>query len=84
MEMKWKSTKDEMPERNVWVLVCGPKWQWAGIGKWDGACWQQDAIQVLNDLECATIKWSDHNIDVAPFLGVTHWMPLPDVVKEEK
>lgn len=81
---EWRSVEKEMPEREVWVLVCGTGWLWAGIGRWDGKAWQQDAGLVLNTMECPDIDWGAHNIEVAPFVGVTHWMPLPDVVKEEK
>ena len=82
MSTSWISTQTQMPDRNVWVLVCGPRWLFAGIGCWDGEHWQQDAGQILNDLVCATIDWADHEVKVEPFNGVTHWMPLPAAYKE--
>lgn len=81
MQTNWIATTKQMPERNVWVLVCGPKWLWAGIGSWDGEHWQQDAGQVINDLICDDIDWSK-DIGVKPYEEVTHWMPLPPVYKE--
>lgn len=78
----WIPAAYELPERNVWVLVCGPHWRWAGVGQWDGASWQQDAGQVIDNLTVEGVDLRGKNLDCEPYSNVSHWMPLPDVVKE--
>lgn len=84
---QWIATTEQLPPIGEWVLVIGlcdngEWWKWCGIGQWDGKHWQQDAGQVINDLECEGIDWGAHDINVAPYSSVSHWMPLPPMPYE--
>ena len=74
---KWISVKDKLPEKGDYndYLITDGKHCYVGYYRHDADAWDNSALGWIQGISADTDETYDINI--------THWMPLPELPKEE-